>query len=130
MNMNYSVFLLSTLLTAIPVPFTFRFTGHISLIPAFALIGLGLITGVSFLIYAEALKRVSFLFATVISNSCVIFTFVWANLFYKETINSYIGAGVVIMLIGLILIVMPRRGKAGAKAAVNNGEEIEMTEKG
>lgn len=107
-NMNFSVFFLSSVLTAFPVPLTFEFKGNVHLLAIGSLIGLGIVTGASFYIYAEALKKVSFLVATVVSNASIVFTILWAWLFFHETINAYVITGVVILLIGLIIINIPR----------------------
>lgn len=103
-NMNFSVFLLASMITFIPVPFTPVFTGNASLPAVLSLIGLGVVTGVSFYLNAEALKRISFLATGIISNTSVLFTLLWSRLFLDEYMNSYVISGVVILLIGMILI--------------------------
>jgi drug/metabolite transporter (DMT)-like permease len=122
-NLNFSVFFLSTLLMATPLPWTFKFTGPVNSWALISLAGLGVVTGASFYIYAEALKKVSFLVATIISNSCVLFTLLWSYLIFKDKINEFIITGVVILLAGLIIINLPKefiatfgwkRGKRGS----------------
>ncbi|NLM10915.1 MAG: DMT family transporter [Clostridiaceae bacterium] len=103
-NMNFSIFLLSSMVTFIPVPFTSPFTGNVNIPAILSLIGLGLVTGVSFYLNAEALKKVSFLAAGIISNTSVLFTLLWSKLFLNESMNSYVISGVVILLIGMVLI--------------------------
>jgi len=102
-HMNFSVFLLSTIIVAVPVPFTFEFNGF-GILPLLALIFLGLITGLSFYIYANALKKVPFLIAAIISNTSVLFTLLWSYLFYREPITPYIIAGTFMFVIGIILL--------------------------
>jgi drug/metabolite transporter (DMT)-like permease len=109
LNMNFSAFLLSSILTAVPVPFTFKVPIEFNVLAICSLVGLGIVTGASFYLYAEALKRIPFLVAVMISNSSVIFTLLWAWLFYHEVINGYMLAGTVIMLTGLVLINIPYR---------------------
>ncbi|HEY8420299.1 MAG TPA: DMT family transporter [Thermoclostridium sp.] len=103
-NMNFSIFLLSSMVTFIPVPFASNFTGNTNMSAILSLLGLGLVTGVSFYLNAEALKRISFLAAGIISNTSVLFTLLWSRLFLDEYMNSYVISGVIILLIGMILI--------------------------
>ena len=109
LSMNLSVFMMASIITAVPVPFTAGPIKHFSVLALLSLIGLGLVTGISFYLNAEALKRIPFMIAVTISNSCVLFTLIWARLFYHEDINSYMIAGAVTMLAGLVLINIPRR---------------------
>jgi drug/metabolite transporter (DMT)-like permease len=106
-DMNFSVFLLSTLVTAVPVPFDGRITPPVTFAGVFALVTLGFITGISFLLYAKALKKVSLLAATLIGNASVLFILLWAWLFYGEDINAPMVIGALIMVIGLVLINLP-----------------------
>lgn len=106
-DMNYSVFLLCTLVTVVPVPFDPGFSGHVTFMAVFALVALGFITGISFFLYAKALKKVSLLAATLIGNSSVLFILLWAALFFGENINASMIAGAVIMAAGLVLINLP-----------------------
>lgn len=103
-NMNFSVFLLASLITFIPVPFTFQITGNANVLAILSILGLGLVTGVSFYLQAEALKKVSFLAAGIVCNTTVLFTLLWSRLFLEESLNSYVITGVIILLIGMILI--------------------------
>lgn len=106
-DMNFSVFLLSTMVTAIPVPFDARITPPVTFLGVFSLVALGFITGISFLMYAKALKKVSLLAATLIGNSSVLFILLWAWLFYGEEINAPMVIGAFIMAVGLVLINLP-----------------------
>lgn len=103
-NMNFTVFLICSFITLIPLPFSFERPTVIYLPAIFSLVGLGLITGISFYIYSRALKKVSLIAAVFISNSTVLFTLLWARLFFNETINAPIIAGSVILLLGLVTI--------------------------
>lgn len=107
-NMNFSVFLLCTAFTAVPIPFTFRYTGHASFWAIYSLLGLGIITGASFYIYSEVLKKVPFLITAIVSNSSVLFMLLWAWLFFKEPINKSVIIGAIILISGLILLNIPR----------------------
>lgn len=113
-NMNFSVFLLSSMITLIPVPFSSPFTGNINFPAMLSLIGLGVVTGISFYLNAEALKRISFLASGIISNTSVLFTLLWSRIFYREYINSYVISGVVILLIGMFLISI-RKSSSGVR---------------
>ncbi len=106
-DMNFSVFLLSTLVTAVPVPFDGRITPPVTFAGVFALVALGFITGISFLLYAKALKKVSLLAATLIGNASVLFILLWAWLFYGEDVNAPMVVGALIMVVGLVLINLP-----------------------
>ena len=111
-DMNFSVFLLSTLVTAVPIPFDGAITPPVTFLGVFALVALGFITGISFLLYAKALKKVSLLAATLLGNSSVLFILLWAWLFYGEEVNASMVLGAVIMAAGLILINLPLPGGA------------------
>lgn len=106
-DMNFSVFLLSTMVTSVPVPFDARITPPITFVGVFALVALGFITGISFLLYAKALKKVALLPATLIGNSSVLFILLWAWLLYGEDVNAPMVLGAVIMAIGLVLVNLP-----------------------
>jgi len=107
-NMNFSMFLWCSLATALPLPFNFKFTGSFNIWSLLALVCLGFITGISFYLYADALGKVPFLFAVIISNSSVLFALLWSHLFYKEPITMYIISGTVIFLIGIIMLNIPK----------------------
>jgi drug/metabolite transporter (DMT)-like permease len=108
-NLNLSTFFFASLVTVVPMPITFSFSGIFNPWSIASLIGLGFITGMSFYLYAESLRNVPFLVATIISNSCVLFTLVWSRLFYKEDVNGYVISGVIILLSGLIIINIPKK---------------------
>jgi drug/metabolite transporter (DMT)-like permease len=106
-DMNLSIFLYCSLITTIPLPSHAKWTGDFNEITVLALIALGLITGISFLIYAKALKNVSFLMAAILGNSSVIFTILWSWLIFKEPITKYVLEGSVLFLIGMSLLSLP-----------------------
>lgn len=107
-NMNLSIFLICILFVSFPLPVSARITGNFNVWAVLSLVGLGLISGLSFYWNAEALKKVPFLSATLISNLCILFTPFWAWLFFREEINGYIIAGAVVLVIGIILANLPR----------------------
>jgi len=107
--MNYSIFLLCSIMMALPLPFQAHLTGPVSLWGIGALIGLGLITGLSFNWFAEALKRVSFAAAVIISNSGALFTILWSYLFFHDRITVYILSGAGLFIGGLLLLNWPLR---------------------
>lgn len=106
-SMNFSVFFWGVLLTSVPLSPTFHWSGHINGWSVFSLIALGFITGISFYIYANALKRMSFVVASILSNSSVLFTLLWSRLFFHEQITHYIVWGAVLFLAGVILLNIP-----------------------
>jgi len=106
-DMNLSVFLWCSVITMLPLPSQFQWTGDINGLAIFVLIALGLITGTSFIIYAKALKKVPFLLAAILGNSSVLFTLLWSWLFYHEPISIYVIAGSLLFLIGMSLLSLP-----------------------
>lgn len=110
-NMNLSIFLFGLFLTAIPVGFDYQFSGNIGLWPVLSLLGLGFVTGISFYIYAKALKKTPLLIATVISNSSVLFALLWSRIFFNEPINTYVKIGAVLLISGLIFLNLPERAR-------------------
>ena len=82
-----------------------------------ALLGLGLITGLSFVLSSKAIRTVKFSVVAVVSNLPVLFTVIWAGLIYQEPITGYIMGGAVIVLIGMTMLNWPtRRDKVEAAA--------------
>jgi len=106
-TMNFSMFLISTLITALPVPFTGSVKGEFSTVALLALIGLGFITGISFYLYANSLKKVPFIVAVIVGNSSSLFTLIWARLFFNEPITPYIIFGSILFVVGIIFINIP-----------------------
>ncbi|GGG08757.1 hypothetical protein GCM10010916_27000 [Paenibacillus abyssi] len=115
-NMNFSVFFWCSVLMAIPLPIQSEgFVGPITGSAWLALIGLGLITGLSFYWFAEAIRRVPFAMAVIVGNSMVLFTILWSFLFLEESITRYIIIGTIIFLAGLLLLNLPSGKPAAAK---------------
>ncbi|WP_163536180.1 DMT family transporter [Gracilibacillus sp. YIM 98692] len=117
-DLNLSIFLWCSIITTLPVPFQFEQTGEFSGISILAIAILGLITGISFIIYAKALQRVSFLLAAILGNTSVLFTLFWSWLFYDEPITLYVMSGSLLFLIGISLLSLP-----GAKIADKSSNE-------
>lgn len=108
-NMNFSIFLICTVITAIPVPFTLPATANFSPSVIFSLVSLGIITGVSFYLNAIVLKKISLLITALISNCSVLFTLLWAWLFFQEPINEIVIAGAITFLLGIFMLHIPSR---------------------
>jgi drug/metabolite transporter (DMT)-like permease len=107
-NMNFSVFFWASLMMALPIPIqSGGITGPVTGWAWAALGALGLITGLSFYWFTEAIRRVAFPVAIIISNSSVLFTILWSYLFYKDPISGYILVGTLIFIIGLLVLNMP-----------------------
>ncbi|MCT2536946.1 DMT family transporter [Aquibacillus koreensis] len=106
-DMNLSIFLWCSVLTTIPLPTQFEWTGELSSLSILALVLLGFITGISFIIYAKGLKHVSFLIAAVLVNSSVLFTIFWSWLFFNEPITIYVILGSILFLVGMIVLSLP-----------------------
>ncbi len=106
-DMNLSIFLWCSLVTTVPVPSQFQLQGEFNAISVLSLTGLGFITGISFLIYAKALKQVSFMVASILGNASIIFTLFWSWLFFKEPITIYIVIGSLLFLVGMFVLALP-----------------------
>jgi len=120
-SMNVSIFLVSTCLVTLPIPFQSEgFVGPITLWAWGALLLLGLITGFSFLWSAEAIKRVPFTIVAIAGNCTVLFAILWSYLFYKDPITSYVLTGTIIFVAGLLLLNFPlprRKAKLSQETA-------------
>jgi drug/metabolite transporter (DMT)-like permease len=108
-NMNFSIFLVCSILMALPLPLQLEVTGSFHIWGIFALLLLGLITGLSFYWFSQALKTVSFSVAIIVSNCGVLFTVLWSYLFYRDPITIYIIAGVIVCMAGLLILNLPVR---------------------
>jgi drug/metabolite transporter (DMT)-like permease len=116
---NFSIFLLCTMITGAPVPYTFHTTGTFTVIGAFALVALGLITGISFYINSKVLARLPLLTIAIFTNFSVIFSLLWAWLFFNEPITGYVILGAVTFIIGIVLLSVPQKEKLQAEASEN-----------
>lgn len=101
---NLSMFIIGAVITFIPVPFTAEFSGEFHMISIIALLLLGLITGAGFMIVAKVLKKIPLFMATLLQSTNVIFTLLWAILFFNEPVTVYIAAGTSVFLAGMVLI--------------------------
>ncbi len=111
-NMNLSVFLVSTILVSAPLPvYSHGFIGPASVWAWGALILLGIITGLSFFWFAEAIKKIPFAIVAIVGNSTVLFTVLWAYLFFRDPITVYIIGGTLIFVAGFLLFNFPARRK-------------------
>ena len=109
LDMNLSVFLLSSLIMLLPLPFTVKSFYVPKIISVLSLIGLGAITGITFYLYANALKKVSLIAATLISNSSVLFILLWSYIFFNEKITLFVAIGSVLMCAGIIILNLPKK---------------------
>ncbi|WP_127530372.1 DMT family transporter [Paenibacillus kobensis] len=111
-NMNLSVFLVSTLIVSVPVPIqSHGFTGPVTAGAWGALVLLGVITGLSFFWFAEAIKRVPFMVVAIVGNSTVLFAILWSYLFFHDPITVYIIGGTFIFVAGFLILNLPARKK-------------------
>ncbi|MEK4248634.1 DMT family transporter [Paenibacillus sp. FSL W7-1287] len=107
-NMNVSIFIISTCLVTLPIPFQSEgFVGPVTVWAWGALLLLGLITGFSFLWSAEAIKRVPFTIVALAGNCTVLFTILWSYLFFNDPITIYVLAGTFVFVAGLLLLNIP-----------------------
>ncbi|CAG7653200.1 DMT family transporter [Paenibacillus allorhizosphaerae] len=124
-NMNFSVFVWCSVLMALPLPARAHWTGDIHMPAVLALLALGLITGLSFYWFSQALQRVSFPVAVIVSNSGVLFTILWSYLFFHDPITVYILVGAAVFMIGLVLLNLPVRRTVRMKEGLSShGEQV------
>lgn len=103
-SMNFSMFLIGSLITAIPLPFAGETTGSFNFLSVIALLLLGFITGGGFLLVAQAMKTIPFFIATIMQSSSVILTLIWAVLFYNEPVTFYVVTGTIVFVLGMIFV--------------------------
>lgn len=121
--MNYSVFFWCSVLTLIPLPFQFAWPGHIGVAAVLSMILLGVITGFSFYWFALALRQVSFPVAVIVGNCPVLFSILWAAVFFGDPITVYIIGGAVAIVAGLLLLNLPVRSEVPAVAKQGVADE-------
>ncbi|CAG7645168.1 hypothetical protein PAESOLCIP111_04894 [Paenibacillus solanacearum] len=122
-NMNFSVFVWCSVLMALPLPVRAHWTGDIHMPAVFALLALGLITGLSFYWFSQALLRVTFPVAVIVSNSGALFTILWSYLFFRDPITVYILIGAAVFMLGLLLLNLPIRRTVRVKEGLSHGEQ-------
>lgn len=110
-TMNISIFILCSAITALPLPFTSHMTGEVNAKGIIALLALGAITGTSFYLYANALKKIPLLIANIIGNSSILLNILWGWLFFKEPVTIYIILGALVFIGGIILLNLPKKIK-------------------
>ena len=117
---NLSMFVIGSMITFLPIPFTAEIKTEFHLISITALLLLGLITGAGFMIVAKVMERIPLFLATILQSANVIFTLLWAIIFYNDPVTVYIASGTLIFLAGMVLINIrlpgkTRREKSGEK---------------
>jgi drug/metabolite transporter (DMT)-like permease len=118
-EMNFSTFALASAITFLPLPVAAESTGDFQWIAVLSLVLLGLITGISFLITATALKTVPLSAASIIMNMSVLFTLLWAWIFFREPITLYILAGACLFIVGMLVLNLA--GRADKPLKVKEG---------
>lgn len=109
-DLNLVVFLLASGMTALPLPVSGSLLSGPPTLPSVAaMIGLGAITGLSFLLWGALIARVPLLFAGLFSNLSVIFVLVWGALLYGDPIGPWSLGGTALFLAGLVLIGLPAK---------------------
>ncbi len=103
-ELNNSMFLIGGVCTMGVLPFTPAPATGLTLPAAGAMLVLGAITGVGFLLQAEALKTVPIFAATVVQSSTVLLSLLWAALLYHERITLWIAAGTALFLCGILCV--------------------------
>ena len=108
-ELNNSMFVIGGLCAGGVLPLTGAPVAGIRLPAVVALLILGAITGVGFLLQAEGFKTVPIFVATVVQSSTVLLSLVWAALLYHERITGWIVAGTALFLAGILCINLKRR---------------------
>jgi drug/metabolite transporter (DMT)-like permease len=113
-DMNLSVFMIASVLSAMPIPFSGpMLIAPLSIAPILAAVALGFITGVSFLIWGVALSRVSFLVSVILANSMGVFALLWGALLRAEMPDAWSLLGTVVFIAGLLVMNLPSRRGVG-----------------
>lgn len=114
-NMNFSVFLVSTVIVSVPIPFqSDGIAGPVTFWACAALVLLGVITGLSFFWFAEAIKKVPFAVVAIIGNCTVLFSILWAYVFFRDPITTYIIGGTLVFVAGVVILNVPLRRRRSA----------------
>lgn len=109
-ELNNSMFLIGGLCAGGVLPLTGTAVTGFRLPAVAAMLILGAITGVGFLLQAEGFKTVPLFVATVVQSSTVLLSLVWAALLYHERITGWIIAGTALFLLGILCVnVKPAR---------------------
>lgn len=113
-DLNSSMFIIGGLCAGGVLPLTNAPVTGIRLPAVVAMLILGAITGVGFLLQAEGFKTVPIFVATVVQSSTVLLSLLWAALLYHEHITGWIVAGVALFLTGILCVNLktPRAGRA------------------
>ncbi|MDQ1911038.1 DMT family transporter [Paenibacillus sp. GD4] len=119
-TMNFSIFFWASLVMLLPLPWQFEIKGAMTWTAWLALMLLGLITGLSFYWFSQALKKVAFPIAVIVSNTAVLFTILWGYLFYGDPVTTYIIGGAVLFTVGLVVLNLPSK-RVRLQAAAEQG---------
>lgn len=104
MEMNGSMFAVGAVCCMFFLPFQNYPQNEVSFSGIIALGILGAITGIGFLLQAEAMKTVPLFLITVIQSATVILSLVWAVLFFQEPVTGYIICGTLCFIAGMLCI--------------------------
>jgi drug/metabolite transporter (DMT)-like permease len=107
LNLNTSIFLVSSLITLAPLPVLGHVTGPVTWLAVGCLLALGLITGLSFHLFALAIRHVPMIQVTILSNVGFLFTPIWAYLAFGSPITVDVMAGAALAISGIILVSLP-----------------------
>lgn len=108
-ELNNSMFVIGGLCAGGVLPLTSAPVTGLRLPAVVALLILGAITGVGFLLQAEGFKTVPIFVATVVQSSTVLLSLLWAALLYHERITGWIVTGTALFLAGILCINLKRR---------------------
>ncbi len=102
-NMNFSMFFISMMITAVPLPLAGEITGAFHVSSLICLLIFGISTGAAFMLIAKAMRTMPLFLVVIIQSSTVLFSLCWAVLFFREPVTNYIIVGSVVFMIGMIV---------------------------
>ncbi len=103
-NLNLSMFLASSAILGASLPLTAEFTGDFVWTALLGLVALGVVTGIGFILAAEAMKTVPLFLVTIIQSMNVFLTIVWSVLFFNDPVTRWVILGTAVFVVGMVLV--------------------------
>lgn len=109
-NMNLTMFTVASVLTCFPLGFSGPLViGPVTWWAVAALVSLGVITGISFLLWGSLLKKVPLVVAGLLANTTALLTLLWSHLLTQDPIGPWVLSGTVVFAVGLVLLNLPAK---------------------
>ena len=116
-NLNLSMFLAASAILGVSLPFTAELTGDFVWTALFGLVALGVVTGIGFILAAEAMKTVPLFLVTIIQSMNVLLTIVWSVLIFHDPVTGWVILGTAIFVVGMVMVNLKERQRSEAKNA-------------